>query len=129
MSRIEFTSPDQVPLPPDKVEILDLQAEPYPDGKRVNITITFTPFQSYPSAEIVVLGPTGEPAASLDIIETIDTVTEITIHLPGKPPPGEYAVELKAFYLEEKISEQDPDRVLGLQQNRIGEATTHFQLS
>jgi len=129
MKNIEFTSPDHVPLPPDEVEILDLQADPYPDGQRVKITITFTPFQSYPSAEIVVKGPSGEPAASLHIIETIDTATEITIHLPGNPPPGVYSVELEAFYLDEKMSEQDPDQVLGLKHQRIGEKTTQFLLS
>ena len=129
MDEIQFTSSENVPLPPEEVKILDFQAEPYPDGRRVKMILTFTPFQSYPSAEIVIKDPSGEPAASLHIIETIDIETEITLHLPGEPEPGQYSAELKAFYLEEKTSEQEPDQITGLKQNLIGKTTAEFVIS
>ena len=34
---IFFEDPDDVPVPPQEVEIRELKAQPYPDGRRVSI--------------------------------------------------------------------------------------------
>lgn len=128
MEDIQFTSPEDVPLPPENVKILDFTAEPYPDGKRVQLAITFTPFQANPSGEIIIQDPEGKQAAFLTIIETMDVKTEITLHLRGNPVKGRYTAEFRGFYLREETSDQDPDRIQGLIQEPIGQQTAQFIL-
>lgn len=126
MNGIQFSSPDQIPLPPEEVQIIDFTVQVYPDGKRVKVVVTFTPFQENPSAEIEIRSPAGQILSSVDIIETMDTQTEITLHLPGTPDAGSYSAHLKAFYLQERSSPDHPDLVAGLKQEKIGERSTEF---
>lgn len=105
MKRISFSDASQIPLPPDKMEIIDLRVEPYEDGKRVLVHIIFTPFQKSPSAEILVYDPDNKEVANANIIETIDPHTEITLHLPPDSPQGQYKVAVKAFYPQQDLLE------------------------
>ena len=44
MSMMFFADEDEVPLPPKEVRITDATALVAPDGRRVALTITLTPF-------------------------------------------------------------------------------------
>jgi hypothetical protein len=112
MKGISHLDSYQTPLPPDKMEIIDLRAEPYEDGKRVLVHITFPTFQKNPSAEILVYDPDGREVARVNIIETIDPNTEITIHLPPEGPKGEYRITSKAFYPQQELPENDMGNVI-----------------
>lgn len=106
---IFLQDPSDIPLPPDEVRIRELRAEPLPDQRRVRIYLEITPFQQKPNYEIKVFTEAGSLAASLSIIESIDPKMEITVHLKGDQPAGEYIVSLDVYYYEEQQSTQDPN--------------------
>lgn len=102
---IFFTDPDQVPLPPDEVHILNIKVDPYPDGMRVRLFVELTPFQKKPSGDILITNRVGETVASTSFIEAVTPKFEMTLHL--RPPrPGEYTAKLVLFYTDE-IEEDD----------------------
>jgi len=109
---IYFQDPTDIPLPPNEVRIRRLAADPYPDGRRVRVTLELTPFLKRPNGEITVFNASGGEVASLSIIETIDPKMEMTIHLRGQETHGDYRVEARVFYLEEsetKPGEKEQD--------------------
>lgn len=97
---IFFHDPDDVPLPPEEVHIRQFSAKPYPDGRRVRVYLEISPFQHRPSAELAIYNPEGAVVASANIIETIDPRLEMTMHLRGHNPSGEYEVTTDLFYEE-----------------------------
>jgi len=130
MENISFTDPDEVPRPPGEVEIKNIAAEPYEDGKRVLIRLTFTPFQKDPSADIRVFKVNGEEeqVANVNIIETFDPDTEVTLHLRQQETDGNYRVEAEAFYLVQELSAEDDGPVQKPEKNIIGHAETTFTI-
>ena len=97
---IFFQDPSDIPLPPDEVQIRELHAEPYPDGRRVHIILDITPFQQRPNCEISILNEEGEEVASLSIIESIDARMDFTVHLKGEKPTGKFTVSADIYYYE-----------------------------
>lgn len=126
MEDISLTDPEDIPRPPDQVEIIDFQAQPYEDGKRVLISLTFTPFQENPSADVLVFDQEGSQVAKANIIETFDPDTEITIHLRQKEPQGQYRVSAQAYYLKHDHPEEESEEVKKPEKRMIGNAETTF---
>lgn len=101
---IFFHDPDDVPLPPGEVHIRQFSAKPYPDNRRLRVYLEISPFQKRPSAEISIYNPEGKVVASANVIETIDPRLEMTMHMRGNTPSGEYEVKTVLFY--EELSEE-----------------------
>jgi hypothetical protein len=80
---MDFFLPDQdiELLQPVDVRLLDLLAEPYPDGKRLRVVINLTPFQQKPYLELTLTDSTGEIVASASIVEPVAWTLEVTLHL------------------------------------------------
>ena len=95
---IFFQDPSEIPLPPEEVRILEMRADPYPDGRRVRIYLEVTPFQKRPNAEIAILDPGGEEVAQVSVIETMSRKLEFTMHLRGPQPGGAYTLAARLFY-------------------------------
>jgi hypothetical protein len=77
-----FLNDPQVPrLPPDQTRLLDLRAEPYPDGQRLRIALELTPFQQRPYLELTLKAPGGEAVASASIVEPMTWKLELTLHI------------------------------------------------
>jgi hypothetical protein len=85
---IFFTDPSDVPLPPAEVRIRTFEVEPYPDGSRLRVTLTLTPFQKGPHCELAVFDSLGQPVASASIIEPITSHMQLTMHLRAAGIPG-----------------------------------------
>ena len=87
-----FTDPDIARLPAADTRLLDLCAEPYPDGKRLRVTLNLTPFQQKPYLELTLIDPTGNIAATASIIEPVAWRLELTLHIrmPAKSLSGGY---------------------------------------
>jgi hypothetical protein len=95
---IFFQDPSEIPLPPEEVRILEMRANPYPDGQRVRIYLEVTPFQKRPNAEIAILDPRGEEVAQVSVIESMSRKMEFTMHL-RKPELGStYTLAARLFY-------------------------------
>jgi len=83
--------------------------EPYPDGKRVRVYLELTPFQQRPSGELFVVDSLGNLVATANIIETIDSKMEFTMHLRASNPHGKFTARAVIFYTNslEDITEDD----------------------
>lgn len=73
--------PQVARLPSEETRILDLRAEPYPDGKRVRVNLELTPFLHRPEIELTLTDPTGQTCTSASVIETAGQKLELTLRI------------------------------------------------
>jgi len=109
---IFFTNPDDVPLPPDKMEIRELSAVPFEDGKRVSVEFEITPFQQRPNLEITVFNQESRIVSSLSVVEAIENKMTFTLHLKEPKPTGHYQVAMELFYAELDKIDEDEDSLI-----------------
>lgn len=95
---IHFSDPEQVPLPPDEIRFLDVQASPHTDGRRVKLSIGVTPFQMRPTIDVQVTDEEGREMASTTIVEATETQMSLTVHLRQPVRSGSYDVRLALGY-------------------------------
>ena len=93
-------------LPPEEVRILELEATPYPDAKRVRVSLSMTPYQIRPHLDLVILDPSGAEAATASIIEPMAWKQEFTVHLRPERQSGQYKLLVRLFYPQP--DEEDP---------------------
>lgn len=93
-----FLDPDEVPLPPEEVRIRELKAEPWPDGRRVRVTLEVDPFQKRPNIDLLITNQVGKPVAIASIIETMTKKMDLTMHLRGTDTHGHYHVRAELYY-------------------------------
>lgn len=102
---MEFNLPspdEQDSLPPTEVRFLDVHVEPWPDGKRVRVHVSLTPFQERPNLLITITTPTGEEVCSANIIESMEDRFVFTLHLRGEPV-DEYTLDTQILYAEHGV--------------------------
>ncbi len=123
---IFFQDPNAIPLPPNEVRIKSLHAEPWPDNRRVRVTLEVTPFQRRPSGEVAIINPLGEEVASVSIIESIVPRMEFNMHLRGENTAGEYRITATLFYLPEAEGQENPSE--DRQRMVVDEANVPFMI-
>ncbi len=106
MSLMFFSDEAEVPLPPREVRIIEAAARPAPDGYRVALSLTLTPFLEYPNLEVVLYRPDGEEERSLSIVGTMERQLLVTLHVK-QPVPGAYRVHIDLMYEGEVLQTQD----------------------
>jgi hypothetical protein len=90
---------DKVPQPKEKIRIEELRAAPYPDRFRVFIEIHVTPFRDRPNLLLALRNLDGKLIAELNVIETMHSEMEFTMHVRGVvDPAGEYVLAADLFY-------------------------------
>ena len=97
-----FADEAEVPLPPHQVRIVEAAAHPSPDGYRVALSLTLTPFLEYPDLEVRLLRPDGTEERSVSIVGTMERQLLITLHV-RQPVPGEYQVQIDLLYAGEVL--------------------------
>ncbi len=80
-----FPGPDVERFPPEKIRLLNLSAEPDPDGKRLHLKIDLTPFEKKPTLELILTDSTGQELSSASIIEPMSWKLELTLHIRKDP--------------------------------------------
>jgi len=100
MARFNPFQQDENALPPEKVQILDLHVEPWPDGKRVRVHITLTPFQQPPDLELTIYNGQKQEVSHVTVVENIDDKLVLTMHLRVTDPQGDYVLEANVSYNE-----------------------------
>ncbi len=95
---IFFTDPETIPLPPSEVRITQLEATPYPDGRRVHVLLCVTPFQVKPNADLAILDEEKNELASISIIESLLPRMEVNIHLPESYPNRTLYLQATLYY-------------------------------
>ncbi len=107
---IFFADPTEVPLPPDEVRIRVLNAEPWPDGRRVRVYLEVDPFQVRLNADLVIVDDHGREVAHANIIESLERKIEVTLHLRPvlgsgaagneAPQSARYTVHAQLYYVD-----------------------------
>lgn len=109
MMDLFFAEPDEVPLPPEEVRIREFRVEPWSDGRRVRITLVVDPFQTRPSAEVVIKNNLDEVVAEAMVIESITRKIEFTMHLRLPEPAGLYCAQAVLFFQRlPEVNEDEP---------------------
>lgn len=109
---IFFTDPNDTPLPPEEIKIRTLEAQPYPDNRRVKVTFEITPFLKRPNFEIVLLNAKEKQVSQFAVVEAIDNKMDFTMHIREANPSGEYRLTMNLYYAdlpepEELADEED----------------------
>ncbi len=99
---IFLSDPNEIPLPPREVRIVELKALPWKDNRRVQIVLEITPFQKRPNCEISITNANGEELAFISIIEPLLRKMEFTMHLRGAELTGPFSVAASLFYYEDE---------------------------
>jgi hypothetical protein len=81
-----LTDPNVERLPPADTHLLDLRAEPYPDGKRLRVALEITPFQQKPYLELNLSDSDGNIVTTTNIVEPVAWKLELTLHIRGLAP-------------------------------------------
>lgn len=90
---------NQVPRPPDEIQIEELHITPYPDRFRVRVHVKITAFLERPNLLIAARNRDSVIVSELNIIETMHNDMEFTLHLRNiKEPAGEYTLDVDVFY-------------------------------
>jgi hypothetical protein len=127
---IQFTDLSEVPLPPDEVRIRNLEVEPYPDGKRVRVSLELTPFQKPPSGEVFITDLLENEVATASIIEAVDAKMQLTLHLRTPDAQGTFTVRVLLFYSESIDEVTEDDQIVSMPQKQIvDEKETQFEMS
>ena len=116
---IHFTDLSEVPLPPDEVRIRDLQVEPYPDGKRLRLSLELTPFQKPPSGEVFITDLLGNRVATASIIEAIDAKMQLTLHLRVPDAQGAFIARAIIFYSADIDEITEDDQIVAMPEKKI----------
>ncbi len=83
---------------PSEVRITELSVEPWPDGKRVRVLVSLTPFANRPDLNASVLNDQGAEICSANIIQSMDERLIFTLHLRGDSPSGRYLLKMDVSY-------------------------------
>jgi len=95
-----FADPSEPRLPPDEVTIRSLQADLWPDKRRLRVYLEVDLSQKRPSAELKVYDPQSKLVAEADVIESMSRKMEMNLHLRGDLQPGEYTLEAVVFFVD-----------------------------
>lgn len=96
-----LNDPEIKRVAPEATRILDLRAEPYPDGRRVRVALDLTPFQKRPEIEFVLTDAQGHEAGSATVVEPVAWKLELTLHnRKTGPTSGEYSLRAQLSYPE-----------------------------
>ncbi len=126
---IFFADPDEVPLPPNEVKILDLKVDPFPDGRRLRVFIEFTPFQQKPNGDLHITDSLGNLVATTSFIEAITPKLEMVLHLRATDPEGHYNLKLVVFYTAELGAEgQSNDPIFPPEKTIVDEKNIQFSI-
>ena len=124
---IFFQDSDAVPVSPDEVRIQHLEAAPYPDGRKIKLDVTLTPFQQKPSLEIDIYNLDEQKVTSLSVVQAIDAHQEFTLHLREPNPQGEYVVKVQVLYAT-LIEPEGEDQVGSVESHLVAQGQTTFTI-
>jgi hypothetical protein len=93
-----FEDPMRVPLPREDIRFNGLGLYMYEDNKRVAVGFDITPFQERPNIQVTVRDEDGLEAASLNVIETMHSNFNLTMHIRDAKATSLYEVEAILYY-------------------------------
>lgn len=103
-----ITDPEMAPQPREEIEILEFDLSPYPDRRRVKMSIRLTPFAPVdrPNLQIWVVNAANEPAGEISVIGAMQTRLNLTMHLRDELIDGEYTFTANLSFDDEPPQHQ-----------------------
>lgn len=95
---IFLQDPNEVRVPPEEVRLKKIQITPQMDGSRIKLNLELTPFMKRPNISVTITAPSGEQVAHSDILETMLSALEFTMHLRQAKPTGKFTAEISVYY-------------------------------
>ncbi len=97
-----YDESEEIPAPRPRAEVrfVNINMQPYPDGRRMKLHFSLTPFEERPSVDMTVTNAAGHEVATLHLIEAMDAAFDFTVHLRGPEPRVEHRLHLGLFYTE-----------------------------
>lgn len=96
-----FDDPSRGPVPKEDVRFNRLGLFMHDDGQRVAVGFDVTPFRERPNIQVTLKNDDGEEAASLNVIEAIQSNFNLTMHLRDEPALDHYEVEAILYYISQ----------------------------
>ncbi len=101
--------PNDPPRPPEEVRVREVNIEPWPDGRRIKVLVTLTPFQTRPHVEIEVYNAQSQVVASLSVVEPISPQLEFTLHIRDSNTRQPFRLVVSVQYPPEDYKPQAPE--------------------
>jgi len=96
----------EVSKPSEKISFTELRVEPWPDGHRVRVHITLSPFTTRPNLEAAVFNADNVELQRIHIVENTDVRLVFTMHLRGAQIPGKFSLQALVYFDPEEIQDQ-----------------------
>jgi len=104
--------------PPEDVRFTELRVEPWPDGKKVRVHVSLTPFQQNPNLDALITDSANREAAHASIIEIADPRFVFTLHIRAQSVNGVYTLTANLSYQDLGTIEE---RILSFELNETGD--------
>lgn len=101
-----FDNPGETPKSREDVRIKQLGLFLFEDRNRVAVGFDITPFLERPCIEVKLTNANGEPAGSLNVIDTLDTNFSLTMHLRDREKTDTYEVSVVVYYAHPEEEER-----------------------
>lgn len=111
-----FDDRSDAPRMREDVRITRARLEVSPEGKRVAVDLELTPFIERPTVQLVLVNEAGGQAGRLTIIETLDRVMSVVMHIRDQDPTATYHLHARVYYasIEEDLQPQVVDTLAQL---------------
>lgn len=109
-----FDNRDEAPKNREDVRIMRARIEVAPEGRRVAVDLELTPFIERPTIELRLINERGEPAGLSNIIETLDRILRVVMHMRDKEPAENYQLQARIYYahIDEDMKRQKVDELI-----------------
>jgi hypothetical protein len=74
------------------------EVEPWPDGRRIRVLVSLTPFLERPNLYASIQNAKGDEVSSAVIVETMDDQMVFTMHIRAEEVGGVYTLTLSITY-------------------------------
>jgi len=101
-----FEDQEAPPRLPPAVRVTEVRVRPLPDGKRVVVHVTLTPFVENPSFDVTLLRLTGAPEdapsglaeRTTSVVHALDRTSTLTMHLGRRERATEYVARVELIH-------------------------------
>ena len=85
--------------PRDEIKVEKVTPAPYPDNRRIKVTVEVTPFRERPNLEITILDADGKRVSNTSAIALMNFRSVYVLHLRGlTDTTGSYTVRTQLYY-------------------------------
>ncbi len=106
-----FDNRADAPRMREDVRITRTRLEVSPEARRVAVDLELTPFIERPTIQLILVNENGGNAGRLTIVETLDRVISVVMHIRDETPTEQYQLRATVYYasIDEDMKQQVVD--------------------